>query len=88
MLSIVCFELIPHSLEISSFEATLIGVALGIATMIFCESFIRKHSETLTISSAKKQSFKASSMLKTGSVIAIGLALHNFPEGVAIGSRF
>ena len=27
-------------------------------------------------------------MLKTGIVISIGLAIHNFPEGLGIGSGF
>ena len=27
-------------------------------------------------------------LIKTGILVGIGLALHNFPEGLAIGSRF
>ena len=29
-----------------------------------------------------------SNLLKTGIIVSIGLALHNFPEGLAIGSGF
>ena len=28
------------------------------------------------------------SLLKTGIIVGIGLAIHNFPEGLAIGSGF
>lgn len=30
----------------------------------------------------------SNSLLKTGMAVGIGLALHNFPEGLAIGSGF
>ncbi len=30
----------------------------------------------------------SNSLLKTGIIVSIGLALHNFPEGLAIGSGF
>ena len=31
---------------------------------------------------------KEGSLLKTGIIVSIGLAIHNFPEGLAIGSGF
>ena len=30
----------------------------------------------------------SNSLLKTGIIVSVGLALHNFPEGLAIGSGF
>ena len=36
----------------------------------------------------KKEKNKNNSLLKTGIIVGIGLAIHNFPEGLAIGSGF
>ena len=35
-----------------------------------------------------KKSKTANNLLKTGIIVSIGLAIHNFPEGLAIGSGF
>lgn len=81
MISIVCFDLIPEALELSSLSYTIIGIAIGVASMIICDNIIKtKYNE--------KKIKSNSSLLKTGIVVGIGLALHNFPEGLAIGSGF
>ena len=36
----------------------------------------------------KKGKIKGNDLLKTGIIVSIGLAIHNFPEGLAIGSGF
>lgn len=77
MMAIVCFDLIPESLGLTNIAVTLIGVILGTLAMFICDNTIQKIS-------FKKQS----SLLRTGIVVGIGLALHNFPEGLAIGSGF
>lgn len=81
MTAIVCFDLIPESLEISSVPITLFGIVLGIILMITCDELVQKKFN-LNIK------IKNNSLLKTGIVVSIGLALHNFPEGLAIGSGF
>lgn len=77
MMAIICFDLVPESLELTNIVIALIGILTGIFAMFMCENTI------------KKMNFKnKSSMLKTGIIVGIGLALHNFPEGLAIGSGF
>ena len=81
MLSIVCFDLIPESMELTSILNTIVGVILGVICMMICDILVNKKF------SINKNSTK-NNLLKTGIIVSIGLALHNFPEGLAIGSGF
>lgn len=65
MMAIICFDLIPEALGISSIINVIVGKKFN--------SKVTKGGNTL---------------LKTGIIISIGLAIHNFPEGLAIGSGF
>ena len=42
MLSIVCFDLIPESMEITSISNTIIGVLLGVACMMGCDVLVNR----------------------------------------------
>lgn len=83
MLAIICFDLIPEAMEISNIINVIFGIVLGIIAMIFCDILVQKKFNT-----TPKRSFDTNSLLKTGIIVSIGLALHNFPEGLAIGSGF
>lgn len=83
MISIVCFELIPESLEISTIPLTILGILFGVICMIICDILVQKKFNTNI-----KYTKTSNSLLKTGIIVSIGLALHNFPEGLAIGSGF
>ena len=79
MIAIVCFDLLPEAFELTTMATVFLGIILGIATMIFCDEIIDKKFQA---------KFQKNTLLKTGIVVSIGLALHNFPEGLAIGSGF
>ena len=80
MLAVVCFDLIPEALEMTSVIIVLLGIILGIITMIGCDVLVsEKFNETSVINKG---------LVKTGIIVSIGLALHNIPEGLAIGSGF
>ena len=83
MLAIVCFDLIPEAIEISSILYVLIGIVFGIIIMVWCDILVQKKLNTNIVN---KKSEKG--LLITGIIVSIGLALHNFPEGLAIGSGF
>ena len=81
MMSIICFDLIPEALGLANILVVIIGVCIGIIAMIFCDLLVdTKFSQ--------KESLKINNLLKTGIIVSIGLAIHNFPEGLAIGSGF
>lgn len=83
MISIVCFDLVPEALEISSIPLIILGILLGVACMIACDILVQKKFNT-----SSYHAKDTNSLLKTGIIVSIGLALHNFPEGLAIGSGF
>lgn len=80
MMAIVCFDLIPEALSISDFEIVIIGIVAGIAIMIICDMIVQSKIKT------RRNKIEKNSLLKTGIAVGIGLALHNFPEGLSIRS--
>ena len=81
MMAVICFDLIPEALSLTKIFVIIIGICLGIIAMIFCDLLVENKF-------SQKQSLKSNNLLKTGIIVSIGLAIHNFPEGLAIGSGF
>lgn len=78
MLSVVTFDLIPESIEIGGMSLTLIGIFIGIVFVTILDVSL---PETSIIKKYGKQ-------IKAALILGIGLAVHNFPEGLAMGSGF
>ena len=80
MLVVVFLELLPEGLETGFFYPAL-GLVLGIlALLLLDERFAHHHFVTTEIHHP--------TYAKKGVLIATGVALHNFPEGLAIGAGF
>lgn len=73
MLAVVCFELIPQALSYGSVATVTASYAVGIA-IIMCGNYIFEKCFK-NISQGSKKAF----------LIMLAIALHNFPEGLAIG---
>jgi ZIP family zinc transporter len=81
MLAIVCFDLLPEAFELGHLSIGILGIVAGVALIVFVDERIsddRGHGLLLS-----KESFA-----KTGLLLGLGVALHNLPEGLAIGSGF
>ena len=83
MMSIICFDLLPEAFQISNIITVIIGIILGIIMMILCDILVENKFNDKKVKTTEKNN-----MLLTGIIVSIGLAIHNFPEGLAIGSGF
>lgn len=81
MMSVICFDLLPEAFGISKIATVVFGTIIGIIAMIFCDLLVEKKFDN-------KIERNTNNLLKTGIIVSIGLAIHNFPEGLAIGSGF
>ena len=82
MIAVVCFDLLPRSFELGGFGTGLAGTAAGVIAIAALQEllFYRK--------SGKVKGSPGKNYLRTGILIGTGIALHNFPEGLAIGAGF
>ena len=87
-MAVVCFDLIPEALEIGTISNTIIGIFLGIVIMIYCDILVERKFNSKSYNRNTKSNKSKNSLLKTGIIVSIGLAIHNIPEGLAIGSGF
>ncbi|HBF76908.1 MAG TPA: ZIP family metal transporter [Clostridiaceae bacterium] len=78
MMSIVTFDLIPEAIRLGGMGKTLLGIFIGVVFTVLIDILIPEDAIT------KKYGKEA----KTAAIMGIGLAAHNFPEGLAIGSGF
>ena len=99
MTAIICFELIPEALEISNLSTVILGIIIGIIMMVICDIFVdnkfkktnkivNKYNNSTKLNGVSVDNYRQNRLLKTGIIVSIGLAIHNFPEGLAIGSGF
>lgn len=81
MLSIISFDLLPKAYEVSGFFIVTLGLCFGLLIIFFAEEMIP--SARINKYVGKKQDY-----FKMGMIIMVSLSLHNFPEGVALGSSY
>ncbi len=81
MISIVTFDLLPEAINIGGIYTEMLGLVLGILIVVFIEECIQNNQ-------SNKKLKERNNFLKAGILIGIGIAIHNLPEGLAIGSSF
>jgi len=76
MIAVVCFDLIPEAFALAGVPMVVLGISLG-------AGFILLLDMTLDRARGARQS---AAYIKAGLLLGIGIAAHNLPEGLAIGS--
>lgn len=84
MLAVVILDLIPSALEQGSFRQTATGFSLGIILMLILDLILSQIFSPQKKNNPDKQGY----FLKMGYLVAIGIALHDLPEGIAIAAGY
>ncbi|MCL2411997.1 MAG: ZIP family metal transporter [Treponema sp.] len=97
MISIVSFGLVPEALELAGFTISIIGLIIGIVVIMALNRLVdiitKANEDDLKIHRTHEELYHAGQfinnpkrMLRSGLLIIIAIALHNVPEGIAIGA--
>lgn len=74
MLSVVVFDLIPEAIDRWSFTNTVMGAVIGSLIVAVIDGKVVKHD--------------MNKHMKVAFMAAVGLMIHNFPEGIIMGCGF
>ncbi|HHV72054.1 MAG TPA: ZIP family metal transporter [Clostridia bacterium] len=83
MVAVTGFDLIPSALFLGGAGRTGLGVALGLFILWLLDKIIPHHG-----TNGDEGRYSPERWKKIGIFIAAGIALHNFPEGLAIGAGY
>lgn len=92
MISMICFDLMPEALEASGMLTTLIGCAAGVLLLLKFDGVFHHHDEhpdeldDLHHHHHAMESVNQKKLTELGLMMIGSVALHNFPEGLAVGS--
>ena len=97
MLSIVFIELIPEAIEYSNAGIAIIGLIIGVLMVMILNNIMDKVSKTNKSESKLHESYaeffhssevisSKKSLIRSGMVMLFAIALHNIPEGLAMGA--
>lgn len=86
MLSVVCFDLLPEAFKLGSVWLSFVGMAIGVGLILFIDELMP--SELSISKNARNGTDIVYGFIKSGILLGVGIAIHNFPEGLAVGSGF
>ncbi len=85
MLATVLFDMIPESVEEAGWPTVIIGLLVGAAVM-FLVTFLIPHQDASDVDEELIQNIKSKNLVRAGLLLAVGIAIHNLPQGIALGS--
>lgn len=81
MLAIVLIDLLPEAIESGNFLIAVLGLSLGALILMIIDTNI-PHLHLFEVKSGNND------FIRSGVFLGIGIALHNLPEGLAIGAGY
>lgn len=85
MLAVVFFDILPEAIRSTDILTMLSGAALGVLFVLFLSLLLPKRVKSPDFPDLFTAE-RISALRRTGLLLSAGIAIHNFPEGVAIGS--
>lgn len=82
MIMLSFMELLADSLRVSGLFSAAVGFIAGTLVLFFLD-FLLPHKHVVS-----EKGVIDAKMLRTGTLIAIGISLHNLPEGIAVASGY
>lgn len=79
LIAFICFEMLPKAFETCGLYLGIFGILAGVCVCAYLENKISSLTKVLRFNCK-------SEYLKSAILLAIGVSLHNIPEGMAIGS--
>ncbi len=83
MITLAFLGLMVQALDISGMSTAAVGFVVGSLSMLVLD-FVLPHK----FFAVNEKGIIDGRLLKTGILIAIGISLHNFPEGIAVASGY
>lgn len=80
MSAVVILDLWPEALHFGGIVPTLIGTGIGILLVQYFDEFLR------LVPWYRQHQF--SKLVQVGIMLGVGIGIHNFPEGVALGATY
>ena len=84
MLAVTFLELLIESLAGAGLLPTVMGLVLGMGVFFLLDWLLPHHHPV----KPEREDSKEDEYLRKGLLLAVGIALHNFPEGMAIGAGY
>ncbi len=79
MIAVVCFELLPEAFEMAGLTTGIAGIILGVVLVTIIDLLVPDRDFT-------QRNIRDWGYIRAGIILGLGIAVHNFPEGLAIGS--
>ncbi len=88
MMAVSCLDMIPEAVRAAGTAYAIIGILLGILALMAAHLLPGVGSGRGNADVSQGKGAQAAALLRTGVLISIGIALHDLPEGMAIGAGF
>lgn len=81
MLAIVFTDLLPEAIEFGGFLTAIIGLVAGVILLLLMDIYL-PHTHFF------QGTDEHACYVRTGAMLGLGIAMHNLPEGIAIGTGY
>ncbi|WP_069997282.1 ZIP family metal transporter [Cellulosilyticum sp. I15G10I2] len=78
MIALICFDILPQAIEKNRIDLVMIGIMIGVTIGVLLDDVTPYLEKLMKVNSSK--------MIRTAFTLVIGIALHNIPEGFALGA--